>query len=118
MALIEICAPTEDEDSWIPCAGIQLAAEAIGVAVEKLYRDLAPAGPDAPGQASRFNGFGVRRARRQVTACTSGRPDCYCLSGRARAVVRIDRITGRPIESCVIAPLHSRPPRARPIAFV
>ena len=106
-ALIEIRAPTEDDDSWIPCASIQLAAEAIGVSVENLYRNLGPARADAPGDAALFNGFGVRRARRPVTACTSGRADCYCLSGRARAVVRIDGITGKPIESCVSRPFRS-----------
>ena len=63
-ALIEIRAPTEDDDSWIPCASIQLAAEAIGVSVENLYRNLGPARADAPGDAALFNGFGVRRARR------------------------------------------------------
>ena len=47
-ALIEIRAPTEDDDSWIPCASIQLAAEAIGVSVENLYRNLGPARADAP----------------------------------------------------------------------
>ena len=112
-ALIEIRAPTEDDDSWIPCASIQLAAEAIGVSVENLYRNLGPARADAPGDAALFNGFGVRRARRPVTACTSGRADCYCLSGRARAVVRIDVITGKPIESCVSRPFRSLSARAR-----
>ena len=33
-----------------------------------------------------------------VTRCTSGRPNCYCKSGRTRAIVRYDPETGEDLE--------------------
>lgn len=33
-----------------------------------------------------------------VTKCTSGRPNCYCKSGRTRAIVRYDGATGEVLE--------------------
>ena len=34
-----------------------------------------------------------------VTECTSGRPNCYCRSGRTRAIVRYDPVTGATLET-------------------
>ena len=90
--------PANHEDLWIPCASIQLAAEAISVAPERLYRTLAPSNGHTFGDELELNGFIVRRARRVTTECTSGKPDCYCLSGRGRSVVRVDSITGELLE--------------------
>ncbi|KAK7238443.1 histone acetyltransferase [Aureococcus anophagefferens] len=53
--------------------------------VEALLGDAAPVPTTGP-------------AAKRVVPCTSGRPNCYCRSGRTRAIARYDKKTGAELE--------------------
>merc|ERR1712091_529809 len=70
-----------------------------GAVVAELRADVTD--PSASARVARQQ-MGGRATSQQlatgVTRCTSGRPNCYCKSGRTRAIVRYDPETGEDLE--------------------